>query len=421
MQLARERQRYVLGHMREDKYISDAEYQAALAEPIALVDESDLNHLASPYFVEHIRQLATQALRQQRRCSAAASSSTRRSTRACRPPPRARSARASSRSIAGSASAARSARSPQAQRGAWTGGPAHPITGANDDTSALADQLLPEQTLRRDGRRARRRTARRHRRSRPEAAAARRHGREGRARVARRTKDEAGRPSGQARRSAARAARPPTARRRRSRSVPRCRARSSCSSRATGRVVALVGGYDWTASQFDRATQAQAPGRLVDQAVHLRGRDRGRQDAGRSDDRRSVLGHDRDRRVDARELRQQVHGQRHADDRARVLAQHDQRAARRAGRPRSHHRDHARLRHHVADPAPHLDRARHARSHAARDRGGLRRHRERRPPRHAAVLRSRHRHERQRRRGSAQRAAGPAGHLARGRVRRRST
>src|SRR6201999_1588510 len=26
---------------------------------------------------------------------------------------------------------------------------------------------------------------------------------------------------------------------------------------ATGRVLALVGGYDWTASQFDRATQAK--------------------------------------------------------------------------------------------------------------------------------------------------------------------
>src|SRR6185436_7590109 len=60
MQLARERQRYVLGHMREDKYISDAEYDAALTEPIALVDEGDLNHLASPYFVEHVRKLATQ-------------------------------------------------------------------------------------------------------------------------------------------------------------------------------------------------------------------------------------------------------------------------------------------------------------------------------------------------------------------------
>ena len=34
---------------------------------------------------------------------------------------------------------------PLAQRGAWTGGPAHPLTGATDDICALADQLLPEQ------------------------------------------------------------------------------------------------------------------------------------------------------------------------------------------------------------------------------------------------------------------------------------
>ena len=65
------------------------------------------------------------------------------------------------------------------------------------------------------------------------------------------------------------------------------------------------------------------PGRLVDQAVDLRRRDRGRPDAGRRDARRPVLGDDRDRRVDAGELRQQVHGPRHADDRARLLAQHD--------------------------------------------------------------------------------------------------
>ena len=91
MELARERQRYVLGHMREDKYISDAEYEAALAEPIALVDESDLNHLASPYFVEHIRKLATKRYGNTRAVQGRPAGSTRRSTRACRPPPRARS------------------------------------------------------------------------------------------------------------------------------------------------------------------------------------------------------------------------------------------------------------------------------------------------------------------------------------------
>ncbi|MGE0399881.1 MAG: transglycosylase domain-containing protein, partial [Kofleriaceae bacterium] len=45
---ARAQQIGVLRIMLKDNYISDAEYQAALAEPISLVDESDLNHLASP-------------------------------------------------------------------------------------------------------------------------------------------------------------------------------------------------------------------------------------------------------------------------------------------------------------------------------------------------------------------------------------
>ncbi len=33
----------------------------------------------------------------------------------------------------------------QTQRGAWTGGPAHPITRPNNDVSATSDQLIPEQ------------------------------------------------------------------------------------------------------------------------------------------------------------------------------------------------------------------------------------------------------------------------------------
>jgi len=145
MALARERQKYVLGHMREDKFISDADYEAALAESIALVDESDLNHLASPYFVEYIRKLATQRYgnktlfkgglkfystldaRMQQTAEAALRKGLESLDR-----------RLGFRGPIGSVA--------QAQRGAWTGGPAHPITGANDDVSALADQLLPDQT-----------------------------------------------------------------------------------------------------------------------------------------------------------------------------------------------------------------------------------------------------------------------------------
>lgn len=144
MQLARERQRYVLGHMREDKYLSDAEYQAALDEPIALVDESDLNHLASPYFVESVRQLATKRFGNSdlfkgglkfystldTGMQTAAENALRRGLESL-------DRRLGFRGPIGSVA--------QAARGTWTGGPAHPLSGASDDTSAQADQILPEQ------------------------------------------------------------------------------------------------------------------------------------------------------------------------------------------------------------------------------------------------------------------------------------
>ena len=133
----------------------------------------------------------------------------------------------------------------------------------------------------------------------------------------------------QARRPAAGAARPPTATPRTLAQRPALQGAMVVIEPHTGRVLALVGGYDWTASQFDRATQAKRQvGSSIKPFIYCGGA-RGRQDARRAHARRPVLGHDRDRRVDAGELRQQVPRRRHADDRARVLAQHDQRAARR--------------------------------------------------------------------------------------------
>ena len=145
MHLARDRQRYVLGRMKKDKYISDAEHEAALAEPIALVDESELNHLASPHFVEHIRKTATTRYGNRdlfkgglkffstldSRMQAAAEGALRRGLEAL-------DRRLGFRGPIGSV--------PAGKRGAWTGGPAHPFAGPTDDFSALADQLLPEQT-----------------------------------------------------------------------------------------------------------------------------------------------------------------------------------------------------------------------------------------------------------------------------------
>ncbi len=144
MQLARERQKYVLGHMREDKYLSDAEYQAALDEPLALVDESDLNHLASPYFVETVRQIATKRYGNHdlfkgglkfystldTRMQSTAENALRRGLEGL-------DRRLGVRGPIGSVA--------QALRGTWTGGPAHPLSGAGDDTTALADQVLSEQ------------------------------------------------------------------------------------------------------------------------------------------------------------------------------------------------------------------------------------------------------------------------------------
>jgi penicillin-binding protein 1A len=145
MELARQRQKYVLGHMLQDDYISDAEYESALAEPIALVDEGDLNHLASPYFVEHIRKTATVRYGNNdlfkgglkfystldSRMQSAAESALRKGLESL-------DRRLGFRGPIGSVA--------QNQRGAWSTGPAHPISGASDDTSALADQLLADQT-----------------------------------------------------------------------------------------------------------------------------------------------------------------------------------------------------------------------------------------------------------------------------------
>ncbi|HEY5937819.1 MAG TPA: PBP1A family penicillin-binding protein [Kofleriaceae bacterium] len=145
IELARQRQKYVLGHMLQDDYISDAEYQSALAEPIALVDEGELNHLASPYFVEHIRKTATVRYGNNdlfkgglkfystldSRMQSAAESALRKGLESL-------DRRLGFRGPIGTVA--------QAHRGAWSNGPAHPISGSSDDTTALADQLLADQT-----------------------------------------------------------------------------------------------------------------------------------------------------------------------------------------------------------------------------------------------------------------------------------
>ena len=58
---ARERQAYVLRRMREDGTLTPGQEQAALHEPLALIArEQPLNDVAAPYFVEHVRRWASE-------------------------------------------------------------------------------------------------------------------------------------------------------------------------------------------------------------------------------------------------------------------------------------------------------------------------------------------------------------------------
>ncbi len=55
---AKDRQRYVLSQMVENKLITEKEAEEARVEPIAIISkDTPLNHTAAPYFVEHIRRI----------------------------------------------------------------------------------------------------------------------------------------------------------------------------------------------------------------------------------------------------------------------------------------------------------------------------------------------------------------------------
>lgn len=142
MKLARDRQRYVLGRMRDDGYISNTELLSALAEPIALVNSSDINHLASPYFVEHVRRMAqtrygtTELFRGGLRFYATLDTRSQEAAEdALHHGLEALDRRLGFRGPIGTVAAA--------ERAAWTGGPAHPIRAGSGDVSTLTDQLVP--------------------------------------------------------------------------------------------------------------------------------------------------------------------------------------------------------------------------------------------------------------------------------------
>src|SRR5262249_18491155 len=139
------RQKKALRAMLDEHYISDAEYEAALVEPIGLVDESDLNHLASPYFVEHIRKLATARYGNRElfkgglkfystldsRMQAAAEGALKRGLESL-------DGKLGFRGPIGKVD--------KPHQGAWSNGPSHPMGGASDDVTAVADSVLPDQT-----------------------------------------------------------------------------------------------------------------------------------------------------------------------------------------------------------------------------------------------------------------------------------
>ncbi len=249
IELARERQRYVLGHMRDDHYISESEYRAALAEPIALVDESDVNHLASPYFVEHVRRLATQRFGNDELFAgglhfyATLDAEVQRVAEdALRHGLESLDRKLGFRGPIGNVAGA--------TRGGWTGGSAHPLSGANDDTTALADQLLAEQRygamiveLPRAGGVVVDLGPKRLPLVEADAKDAR----------AWESKDHQVLHLGDL--LAVRLAGDGTAATLAQR--PSLQGSVIVMDPHTGRVLALVGGYDWTASQFDRATQAK--------------------------------------------------------------------------------------------------------------------------------------------------------------------
>ena len=97
----------------------------------------------------------------------------------------------------------------------------------------------------------------------------------------------------------------------------------------SGAVRAMVGGYDYANSQFDRASRSAPPAGLGVQAVRLPGRARAGPHARQRAQRRA----DQDRQLDARQLQRQIFRQGHAGDRAGEIAEFGCGAAGHGSRP----------------------------------------------------------------------------------------
>jgi penicillin-binding protein 1A len=134
----------------------------------------------------------------------------------------------------------------------------------------------------------------------------------------------------------------------------------------TGQIRAMVGGFSFARSKFNRASQARRPGRLAVQAVRVHGGDRSRLYLNLDLHRRArlVRGGPQSAPVPAAQLRPQIRGPRHAAARARAVPQYSGRESDGGDRTQRSRRLRETLRPEGRLPAVPLTRARLRRVHA---------------------------------------------------------
>ncbi len=159
----------------------------------------------------------------------------------------------------------------------------------------------------------------------------------------------------------------------------------------SGAVRAMVGGYDYANSQFDRASEARRqPGSAFKPFVYLAAMEQGR-----TPDSTRVDAPDPHRQVDAGELQRQVLRQGHAGDGARQVAEFGGGAARHGGRSRFGGGGRAPHGHRVRPAGQHVAGARHVGGDAARTHRSLCPIRQRRIPAAGAFHQPHHHRRRQ--------------------------
>ena len=261
MERAKRRRAYVLQRMAEEGFITQKEADEASARPIVLAPPADARQFDRAVLRRGGPQGAREPLRREAALRERPVGPDRaRRQAAGRRQPRARRRAAPDR---------QAARLPQAA-------PQRP-RGRPDDRGLQAPALGSA-----DGGRRRRPRGRHRRRRRGDSAAGRRAARDRSTRRASPGRGKTRRHAARARAAisskpgCSRSTTPRTPRPARSSSRRSSKARCSRSTTAPARSSAMVGGYSFERSKFNRATQALPAGRLGVQAVRLHGRDRSR-------------------------------------------------------------------------------------------------------------------------------------------------